>query len=109
MFATNQDNNDGVQSIINEQEDEIFYNINGTNQVLDDKHKHVKLKKRAIKDTLDVQLGNVFDYFGVSMQTMELRKCNDKTDDLYWLMVTHKEYIETLVDTLVQANKINIV
>ena len=69
----------------------------------------MKLKKKEIKDTLDVHSGNVLDYFGVSMQAMELRKCNDKTDDVYWLMVTHKEYIDTLVNTLVQANKINIV
>lgn len=55
---------------------------------------------KELKDTSDMNLGNIVGYFGVSMQAMALRKCNYKTDDVYCFMVTHKKYTDTLVNTL---------
>jgi len=62
-----------------------------------------------MKVTLDVNLGNVVDDVGVSMKATEFRKCNDKSDDANWFMVTQEKDKDTVVNTLVQANKMKVV
>ncbi|KAG5585626.1 hypothetical protein H5410_046060 [Solanum commersonii] len=64
---------------------------------------------KEMQVTLNVNLGNVVDYVRVSMQAFKFRKCNDKSDGVNWFMVTHQKDMDTLVNTLVQVNKMNVV
>ncbi|KAJ8550094.1 hypothetical protein K7X08_033801 [Anisodus acutangulus] len=99
----------GVQSIMNEQEVENFHNTNGTDEVLDDKHEEDEQRSKEMEVAVHVDSGTVADDVGVSMKSKELRKCKDKIGDNDWTVVTHKQGVGTVVDTLVRDNELNFV